>query len=177
MKELFMNLLDLLKSRFDKNPNFHSNMNWDTVAPLLTPSILKQVETLESTLGEPHIVVYEGSLYIVDMSKESPKGRVSGCYDEKARKERVKFPPETSALGLCEAWGVSLVDEAMYRHLQTLQPLDQKTSTWILTPEPIRALGGALFMDRRYQTVFVYHNGADSYYGSRGFRTYIKLNS
>ena len=144
----------------------------------LLNSITKTIESIIDWMieseGHPQLVKFNDAYYIVEMSTESPKRR-SVCYDKQSRLERKKFPPETSALELCEEKGVSLVDEAMYHYIQSLKDLDNKTSSWLLTPKETRDLGGALFGDKRYDRTFVYHNGADSYYGARGFRTYIKL--
>jgi len=167
--------MDALKQRFLKNMHRHKDISWDMVEPKLNDEILKKVQWMEDTGGEPDVIQYQGSLYIVDMSKESPKGRRSVCYDQASRIGRKKFPPETSALELCARNQVSLVDEAMYEHLQKVETMDLKTSSWLLTEPSVRNLEGAIFGDHRYGRTFIYHNGADSYYGVRGFRTYIKL--
>lgn len=133
-----------------------------------------QLLWMDETGGQPTIIKYKGDLLIVDLSKESPNRR-NLCYDKDARLSRKKFPPKSSVLELCFEKKVNLVDEDLYRHMQTLKPLDMKTSTWIKTPDTIRKNGGAIFCDCRYDEVFTYHNGADSYYSSRGFRAYIKL--
>lgn len=170
-------ILDSLEVRFNRNTSLHPNTKWEHVAELITsePSIASLIEYMESSGGEPDVVEMEGSLYLVDTTLESPKGRRSFCYDALARKTRKKFPPENDAVSIAESYDASLMDETMYRYLQSFSKLDTKTSSWILTPGKIRELGGALFGDNRYDTVFIYHNGADSYYGSRGFRMMKKL--
>ena len=131
---------------------------------------------MEETGDEPDVVKFpNGTIAFVDCAKESQKGRRSCCYDKKARTERKKYPPETSAEELAAELGISLLTEEEYGFLQTVMGLDCKTSSWIATPEKIRSLGGAIFADRRFDTVFVYHNGAESYYKSRGFRGKISL--
>lgn len=167
--------MEAFKQRFIKNMHRHADVSWDRVVPKLKDDILKKIEWMEDTGGEPDVVVYKGDLYVVDMSKESPKGRRSVCYDRASRVGRKKFPPETSALELCALHKVSLVDEEMYISLQSIQTMDLKTSSWLMTEPAVRDLEGAIFGDHRYGRIFIYHNGADSYYGARGFRTYIKL--
>lgn len=148
-------------------------LEWEKVLPLLN-KYKDQIEWMEDTKGDPCVILHNDNFYLVDSSKESPNRR-SLCYDKDARIKRKKFPPKSSALEECEEHGVQLMDESLYRHLQTFGEFDLKTSSWVLTPNDIRKKGGSLFCDRRYDTVFVYHNGADSYYEARGFRSYIKL--
>ena len=167
--------MEILKQRFLKHMYRHKDVTWDVVIPKLNEAVLKKVQWMEETGGEPDIILYQDQLYIVEMSKESPKGRRSVCYDKASRVNRKKFPPEISALELCELHQVSLVDEPMYFYIQSLEPLDLKTSSWLLSESSVRDASGAIFGDHRYGRTFIYHNGADSYYGARGFRTYIKL--
>lgn len=169
-------ILEQLKIRFNKNIKRHPELHWEDVEKKLNQIYLNIISEMEKYGGEPDVIIYQDELYYVDFSKETPKPRTSVCYDEEARLSRKKFPPETSAEALAKKIGITLMDEDMYRYLQSIDPIDQKTSSWIKTPDEIRALGGALFGDYRYQTTFIYHNGADSYYGARGFRGYIKLN-
>ena len=168
-------IVNQLKTRFQKNMHRHQDVKWDDVEARLNDNTIKVIEQMEEYGGEPDVILYHDKLYMVDFSKETPKPRTSVCYDEEARLSRKKFPPETSAYALCKTIGINLMDEALYRYIQSLEPVDLKTSSWIRTPDDIRSLGGALFGDNRYQTTFIYHNGADSYYGSRGFRGYIIL--
>lgn len=168
-------IVSKLKSRFQKNMHRHQDVKWDDVEVKLDNRTIKVIEEMEKFGGEPDVISYKNQLYIVDFSKETPKPRTSVCYDEEARLARKKFPPETSALALCKTIGFNLMDEELYRYMQSLEPVDLKTSSWLSTPDDIRALGGALFGDNRYQKTFVYHNGADSYYSARGFRGYIIL--
>ena len=167
--------MEPLKQRFLKHMNRHQGLTWEDVLPKLNEDVLKSIDWMEETGGEPDVIVYQEALYVVDMSKESPKGRRSVCYDRMSRINRKKFPPATSALELCEQHKVSLVDEAMYFYIQSLEPLDLKTSSWVLSESSVREASGAIFGDHRFGRTFIYHNGADSYYGARGFRTYIKL--
>ncbi|MGB0417832.1 MAG: DUF4256 domain-containing protein, partial [Acholeplasmataceae bacterium] len=133
------------------------------------------IQRMEDTGGEPDVVLLDETLYVMDMAKESPKLRGSLCYDKQARLERKKFPPASSAMEEVNKIGIQMLDETMYKKLQDIEDLDLKTSSWIATDEALRSLGGALFGDKRYQRTFIYHNGADSYYGARGFRGYLKL--
>jgi hypothetical protein len=133
---------------------------------------------MERTGGEPDVVAQDketGEYIFYDCSAESPEGRRNICYDREALEARKKFPPEDSAMNMAEAMGIELLTEEQYRSLQKIGKFDLKTSSWILTPADIRKLGGAIFADRRYNTVFVYHNGADSYYGARGFRGSLRV--
>ena len=167
--------INQLKNRFENNMHRHQDVTWDDVETNLNDSTIIIIKQMEAYGGEPDVISYHNKLYIVDFSKETPKLRTSVCYDDEARLSRKKFPPETSALALCKTIGINLMDEDLYRYIQSLEPVDLKTSSWLKTPDDIRSLGGAIFGDNRYQKTFVYHNGADSYYGSRGFRGYIIL--
>jgi Protein of unknown function (DUF4256) len=169
-------LIQTLKSRFDKNPARHPGLAWDTVQARLDayPDALRSLAAMESTGGEPDVIGHDaasGRVVFCDCSAESPAGRRSLCFDRTALDSRKENKPKGSAEGLAADMGVKLLTEAEYRHLQTLGAFDQKTSSWIATPPEIRALGGALFCDRRYGQVFTYHNGAESYYAVRGFRS------
>jgi len=169
-----MDILEILKKRFEMNMHRHQDIQFDRILDQLVHH-QDTISKMESTGGEPDVVLIDNQLYIVDMVKESPKLRGSLCYDKEARLNRKNFPPVSSALEMAASLGIKLVDEAMYIKLQQIDNLDLKTSSWILTDDALRSLGGALFGDKRYQRTFIYHNGADSYYGSRGFRGYIKL--
>lgn len=168
-------LLNTLKKRFLKHMHRHENSSWDNVLSYLKDDMLWIIKQMDDTGGEPDVVKLDDKLLYVDMSIETPKQRVSVCYDEEARLSRKKFPPLTSAMKMTEKMGIRLLDENMYKALQALEPFDLKTSSWLLAPKELRLLGGALFGDRRYNRTFIYHNGADSYYGSRGFRGYIQI--
>ena len=142
------------------------------------PNAVWSLSEMERTGGEPDVVLYDESsdmFHFYDCAKESPKERRSVCYDRDAREGRKKFPPENSAREMATEMGIDVLDEEQYRYLQTLGEFDLKTSSWIITPADIRKLGGSIFGDRRYNTVFVYHNGADSYYAARGFRGVLKV--
>ena len=169
-----MDILEILKKRFEMNMHRHQDIQFDRILDQLVHH-QDTISKMESTGGEPDVVLIDNQLYIVDMVKESPKLRGSLCYDKEARLNRKNFPPVSSALEMAASLGIKLVDEAMYIKLQQIDNLDLKTSSWILTDDALRSLGGALFGDKRYQRTFIYHNGPDSYYGSRGFRGYIKL--
>lgn len=173
-------LIDTLKARFEKNMNRHKGLAWAKVQARLDahPAKLRSLAQMEDTGGEPDVVGVDkktGEYIFYDCATESPKGRRSTCYDAAARKARKEHAPETSAVELADKMGVALLTEAEYRALQKLGEFDVKTSSWIQTPPDIRKLGGALFCDRRYNTVFVYHNGADSYYAVRGFRASLRV--
>ncbi|WFF73835.1 DUF4256 domain-containing protein [Proteiniclasticum sp. QWL-01] len=171
-------LLKILEERFEQNLRRHPEMKWDEIARRLehNPEALQTLHQMEETGGEPDVVWTEGeSIVFADCSPETPSGRRNLCYDEPARKARKKNAPEASAMGVAGTMGLALLTEAEYRRLHETGPFDQKTSSWLLTPESIRSLGGALFGDYRYGTVFIYHNGADSYYGVRGFRGLLKV--
>lgn len=173
-------LLSVLKVRFEKNMNRHQGIEWNKVQAKLeaNPEKLWALDEMESTGGEPDVVGYDSETdeYIFyDCSAESPEGRRSVCYDRKALESRKKHKPENSAIDMATDMGIEILTEPQYRELQQLGNFDLKTSSWVKTPADIRKLGGALFCDRRYDTVFVYHNGADSYYAARGFRGSLKV--
>jgi hypothetical protein len=169
-------LLQALHKRFITHMHRHPGITWDDVEERLSVSkVMNAVLSMEETGGEPDVVVLDSVLYVVDMAKESPSGRRSCCYDEPARLARKKFPPQTSAEQIAATMKAKIVDELMYQQLQAIEPLDTKTSSWLLTPESLRQQGGALFGDRRFDRVFLYANGANSYYADRGVRTYITL--
>lgn len=173
-------LLKVLKTRFEKHMNRHKGIEWKEVQSRLekNPAALLSLHLMESTGGEPDVTGRDaktGAFIFFDCSAESPKGRRSICYDKKALDERKEFKPASSAEQMAADMGISILDETQYRQLQGLGAFDLKTSSWIQTPAPIRKLGGALFCDRRYDTVFVYHNGASSYYAARGFRGCLKV--
>ena len=173
-------LLGVLKARFEKNRNRHEGLAWDRVQKKLeaSPEKLWSLSEMERTGGEPDVVGREettGKCTFYDCSPESPRGRRSLCYDREALESRKQHKPENSALGMAAAMGIEILTEDEYRQLQQLGPFDTKTSSWIRTPSQIRKLGGALFCDRRYDTVFVYHNGAESYYAARAFRGSLRV--
>jgi len=173
-------LLDLLKTRFEKNLNRHLGMEWANVQSKLESSTEKMWSLLqmEKTGGEPDVVAFEEKTkeYIFfDCSAETPKERRSICYDHEALEKRKEHKPKNSAINMATEMGIELLTESQYRDLQLLGNFDTKSSSWIATPEKIRQLGGALFCDFRYDTVFVYHNGADSYYAVRGFRGCLRV--
>ena len=172
-----METIHAVKERFFAHPERHPGVEWETVEALLRQDEpkLQALEWMEETGGEPDIILHGGKLQIWDCAKESLAGRRSLCYDEEALAQRKKKPPQGSAVGQAEAVGVRLLTEAEYCHLQTLGEFDTKTSSWIATPVEIRAKGGALFSERRYGRVFTFHNGADSYYGVRGYRCALVL--
>lgn len=179
-KEETVALLAILKERFEKNPKRHKGITWAEIETRLKKSAKKvwSLREMERTGGEPDVVGRDkktGGFMFVDCSAESPKGRRSTCYDSRAQKERKEHAPENNAVDMAKAMGITLLSEASYRALQKLGEFDTKTSSWIDTPEEIRKLGGAVFCDRRYNTVFLYHNGADSYYAARGFRASLLL--
>lgn len=169
-----MELLEILEQRFNKHPHRHLNITFRDIEPKFK-QYSDIIQRMEDTGGEPDVVLLDDVLYIIDMAKESPKLRGSLCYDKQARLERKKFPPASSAMEEAHKIGIQLLDESMYKKLQDIEDFDLKTSSWIATDETLRSLGGALFGDKRYQRTFIYHNGADSYYGTRGFRGYIQL--
>ena len=173
-------LLGILQRRFENNMQRHEDLDWDEVRAKLESNLTKlwSLNEMESTGGEPDVVGYDPQTdeYIFyDCSKESPKERRSLCYDHKAQASRKKHPPENNALDMAAAMGIELLTEEQYRELQHLGAFDTKTSSWIKTPAAIRKLGGAVFCDRRYDTVFTYHNGAESYYAARGFRGVLRV--
>jgi hypothetical protein len=173
-------LLGILKARFEKNMARHEGLEWAEVQAKLENNAEKlwSLNEMETTGGEPDVVGLDqetGEYLFYDCSPESPKGRRSVCYDREALEARKKHKPENSVMNMATAMGIELLTEEQYRELQKLGNFDLKTSSWVQTPENIRKLGGALFCDRRYDTVFVYHNGADSYYGARGFRGLLRV--
>ena len=173
-------LLETLKVRFEKYMNRHEGLEWAEVQAKLESNTEKlwSLNEMEATGGEPDVVGLDqetGEYIFYDCAAESPKGRRSVCYDREALEARKKHKPENSVMDMATAMGIELLTEEQYRELQKLGDFDLKTSSWVQTPENIRKLGGALFCDRRYDTVFVYHNGADSYYGARGFRGSLRV--
>jgi hypothetical protein len=173
-------LLSTLQARFEKNRKRHTDLDWSTVQAKLeaNPDKLWSLHEMERTGGEPDVVGHDqktGEHIFCDCSAESPKGRRSLCYDREALDSRKEHKPENSALDLATAMGIELLTEEEYRALQQLGEFDTKTSSWVQTPAAIRERGGALFADRRYNHVFVYHNGAPSYYASRGFRGSLRV--
>jgi len=173
-------ILRTLKARFEKNMNRHKDLEWAKVQAKLETNTEKlwSLNEMEETGGEPDVVGYDkntGEYIFYDCSVESPKGRRSVCYDREALESRKKHKPENSAIDMATAMGIELLTEEQYRELQKLGNFDIKTSSWVKTPTNIRKLGGAIFCDYRYETVFVYHNGADSYYAARGFRGSLRV--
>lgn len=173
-------LIQTLKTRFEKNMHRHKGLKWDDVQARLEghPAALKSLHAMEASGGEPDVIGASkngGHYLFCDCSPESPSGRRSTCYDRAALDARKENKPKDSAVDMAAAMGVDLLTEEQYRDLQKLEDFDTKTSSWIATPPEVRALGGALFCDRRYDKVFVYHNGAQSYYAARGFRGQLKV--
>lgn len=173
-------LLATLKTRFDKNMNRHAGLAWAKVKARLEadPDKLWSLQEMERTGGEPDVVGQDekaGGYLFFDCSPQSPKGRASLCYDREALEARKEFKPKNSAMDLAAAIGIELLTEEQYRELQQLGEFDTKSSSWLKTPPEIRKLGGAIFGDRRFGRVFVYHNGAESYYAGRGFRGWLKV--
>jgi hypothetical protein len=171
-------LLGLLKARFEKNKNRHKKLEWPNIRKKLEahPEKLWTLNEMERTGGEPDVVDEDGGEYVFfDCSAESPKDRRSLCYDHIALNGRKENKPKDSAVRLAEAMGIEMLSEEQYRFLQQLGKFDTKTSSWVLTPPGIRKLGGAIFCDCRFDTVFVYHNGAESYYAARGFRGWLRV--
>ena len=173
-------LIETLRARFEKNPGRHKGVSWTDVRERLEarPEKLRSLADMESTGGEPDVVARDkktGELVFMDCASESPAGRRSVCFDRAALDSRKEHKPRDSAAGMAAAMGVELLTEEQYRDLQKLGAFDTKTSSWVQTPPEIRKLGGALFCDRRYGQVFVYHNGAESYYAARGFRAALKV--
>jgi hypothetical protein len=171
-------LLRTLQARFEGNRKRHEGLDWAEVKARLEaePEKLWSLGEMEKTGGEPDVVRHDrktGELTFCDCSAQSPKGRRSLCYDREALLSRKQHPPTGNAIDMAAAIGIELLTEAQYRELQTLGEFDTTTSSWVSTPSAIRALGGALFCDRRYDTVFLYHNGAESYYAARGFRGFL----
>jgi hypothetical protein len=173
-------LLQVLKARFEKNMHRHAEIAWADVQGKLEANLdaLESLQEMEATGGEPDVIGQtkrSGHITFCDCSPESPMGRRSTCYDAEAREFRKEHRPENSAVEMAVAMGIELLTEERYRELQRLGEFDTKTSSWIETPTEVRALGGALFCDRRYGKVFVYHNGAQSYYAARGFRGLLRV--
>lgn len=173
-------LLLTLKSRFQKNSHRHPSMNWETVENKLLQdkAALSAIEAMESSDGEPDVVSKLGKaneIYFVDCAPESPTGRRSLCYDKEAWMSRKENRPAGNCMDLAVKMGITILSEEQYRVLQTIETVDQKTSSWVLTPSAVRQKGGALFCDYRYGQTFIYHNGASSYYAARGFRGFVLL--
>lgn len=173
-------LLSILKLRFEKHKTRHPNLNWEEVLKKLeaSPDKLSSLQKMEETGGEPDVVDFDkktGEYIFFDCSPESPKERRSWCYDKEALDKRKENKPKDNVMDVAKSIGIEILSEADYRFLQTLGEFDQKTSSWLQTPEKIRKLGGAIFGDFRYGTVFIYHNGADSYYAARGFRGKLRI--
>lgn len=173
-------LLLLLETRFGRHPHRHAGIEWAAVLKRLqaSPRALDALARAEASGGEPDVIELDatsGEVVFCDCAPESPIGRRSLCYDPEALAGRKKHPPVGSAVGMARVLGMELLSESQYRALQALGDFDTKTSSWVLTPTAVRGLGGALFCDRRYGQVFAYHNGADSYYGVRGFRGLLRV--
>ncbi|MBZ0201561.1 MAG: DUF4256 domain-containing protein [Ignavibacteria bacterium] len=173
-------LLQTLKSRFEKNMNRHKGLDWAKIAAKLgkSPGKLWSLHEMESSGGEPDVVGYDkksGEYIFYDCSAETPAGRRSICYDRAALDARKEHKPKNSALDMAASMGIEILDEDQYRELHSLGKFDTKTSSWIKTPAEIRKLGGAIFADYRYGTIFIYHNGAESYYAGRGFRGSLRV--
>jgi len=173
-------LLTALKARFEKNMNRHKGLEWTKVQAKLEANAEKlwSLNEMERTGGEPDVIGHDkktGEYIFYDCSAESPKGRRSVCYDQEALASRKEHKPENSAVAMATEMGIELLTEEQYRELQQLGNFDLKTSSWVKTPSNIRELGGALYCDRRYNQVFLYHNGAESYYGARGFRGSLRV--
>jgi len=173
-------LFSVLKARFEKNINRHKGIEWAKVQSKLEVENGKlwSLNEMERTGGEPDVVSFDkktGEYTFYDCSAESPKGRRSLCYDREAHEARKEFKPESSAVDMAATMGIELLSEEQYRELQQLGEFDTKSSSWVKTPANIRKLGGAIFCDRRYDTVFLYHNGAESYYAARGFRGSLRV--
>jgi hypothetical protein len=180
LKKQHEEILGVLKARFEKNMNRHKGLEWAKVQTKLEANIekLPSLNKMERTGGEPDVVGHDtktGEYIFCDCSAESPKGRRSVCYDREALESRKENKPGDNAIDMAAAVGIELLTEEQYRELQKLGNFDTKTSSWVKTPSAIRKLGGALFCDRRFDTVFVYHNGAESYYAARGFRGSLRV--
>ncbi|MGE8432446.1 DUF4256 domain-containing protein [Chryseobacterium joostei] len=178
-QEQIIELLKILKVRFEKNMHRHKDLKWEKIQTKLevSPEKLWSLQEMEETEGEPDVVDYDkrtDEYIFFDCSPESPKRR-SLCYDYQAWNSRKANKPESNVIDKASEMGIELLTEEQYRQLQELGKFDQKTSSWVQTPASIRELGGAIFCDRRYNTVFMYHNGADSYYAARGFRGLLKI--
>lgn len=173
-------LMGILRTRFEKNANRHKGLKWSDIQAKLeaNPEKLWSLDEMEETGGEPDVVGFDkktGKYIFYDCAPESPKGRRSICYDPQALESRKEHKPKDSAIAMADAMGIEILTEEQYRELQKLGEFDLKTSSWVKTPTEIRKRGGALFCDRRYDTVFLYHNGAESYYAARGFRGCLKV--
>lgn len=173
-------LLEALKTRFEKNIHRHQSLDWSEIKAKLEayPEKLWSLNEMEQTGGEPDVVDYDkktDAYVFYDCSKESPSGRRSLCYDNVALESRKKFKPKNNAIDVATAMGIELLSVEQYQELQKREPIDLKTSSWVKTPEDVRKLGGALFGDNRFGKVFIYHNGAESYYTARGFRGFLKV--
>jgi hypothetical protein len=173
-------LLETLKARFEKNMNRHNGLKWAQIEVNLkaNPGKLWSLNEMEKTGGEPDVVGYDKNadgFIFYDCSAESPIGRRNVCYDHEALKSRKEYKPKDSAINMAIAMGIEILSEEQYRELQKIGKFDTKTSSWLKTPSEIRKLGGAIFGDRRYNYVFMYHNGAESYYGARGFRGSLRV--
>jgi Protein of unknown function (DUF4256) len=173
-------LLKVLKVRFEKNMSRHKGLAWAQVQAKLEANAekLRSLHEMERTGGEPDVVGQDkktGEYIFYDCSEQTPKGRRSICYDREALDSRKENKPKDNAVGMAASMGVELLTEEQYRELQKLENFDTKTSSWVKTPAAVRKLGGALFCDRRFDTVFVYHNGAESYYAGRGFRGWLRV--
>lgn len=173
-------LLETLKARFEQNMHRHKGVTWDDVEARLdgATAALKALNAMEESGGEPDVIGRDrqtGEILFCDCSKQSPPGRRSVCYDAEALKSRKQNKPKHSATAMAAEMGVELLTEVQYRELQELEEVDTTTSSWVETPADVRSLGGALFCDRRYGRVFVYHNGAESYYAARGFRGVLRV--
>jgi len=178
--ELHEKLLETMRSRFEKNMNRHKGLKWTNILTRLDENApaMWSLHEMERTGGEPDVVGRDektGEFVFWDCSKESPAGRRSLCYDRKALESRKENRPKNNVIDMATSMGIELLTEEQYRSLQKLDAFDLKTSSWVRTPDSIRNLGGAIFCDRRYDTVFVYHNGAESYYAARGFRGLLKI--
>lgn len=179
-KEEAKELLKILKSRFEKNMHRHKGMDWDSVQRKFEskPDKIFSLNEMEMTGGEPDVVVLDKKaeeIFFIDCSPETPKGRVSVCYDREGLESRKEHRPSNSAIDLANEMGIEILSEDEYRQLQKLEKFDAKTSSWLKTPAEIRKLGGAIFGDFRYGHVFIYHNGAQSYYAARAFRGKLKI--
>ncbi|PBJ15719.1 DUF4256 domain-containing protein [Flavobacterium sp. ACN6] len=173
-------ILSTLEKRFEKNLKRHKDLDWAKIEAKLkaNPEKLWSLEEMERTEGEPDVIGYDkktDEYLFADCSPESPKGRRSICYDHEALEKRKENKPNNSAVNMAAEMGIEILNEEQYKELQKLEKFDTKTSSWILTPPEIRKLGGAIFSDFRYNTVFVYHNGAESYYAARGFRGLLRV--
>lgn len=173
-------LLSALQARFEQHKQRHPGLAWSSVQPRLEADAAKlwSLHEMERTGGEPDVVGHDkktGAYIFFDCSPETPKGRTSVCYDREGLESRKEHKPKNNAIDMAKAMGVELLSEAQYRELQKLGEFDTKTSSWVQTPDDIRQLGGALFCDRRFGHVFVYHNGAQSYYAARGFRASLRV--